>query len=73
MGHSVNLDSAQHAWESMCHLRAAGLRLLAEFTALSLQHLAFLAMCLDTGDMSAAGLPETTGALQWHQDGIGLA
>ena len=59
----VCLDTSQHAWEGMCQLRAAGLRLLAEYTALSLQHLAFLAMCLDMGDMAGAGLPISQGVL----------
>ena len=54
-------DSAQHLWECLCRLRAEGLKLMAEFTALCLQHLAFLAMCLDTGDFAAAGLADAQG------------
>jgi hypothetical protein len=62
MRRTVSFDTSQHAWEGLCQLRAAGLRLLAEYTALSMQHLSFLAMCLDTGDVAAAGLPDGAGA-----------
>lgn len=59
-------DDPQHVWEGLCRLRAEGLKLMAEFTALCLQHLAFLAMCLDTGDFIAAGIADANGARPAH-------
>eukprot|EP00892_Ulva_mutabilis_P012687 jgi/Ulvmu1/9791/UM056_0031.1 len=56
MGAGVSLATHESAWEGLCRLRAEGLKLLAEFTALSVQHVAFLAMCLEGGDAEAAKL-----------------
>lgn len=56
MRDSLSTESPQKAWEGLCRVRAEGLKLLAEFTALSIQHMAFLAMCLEGGDAEAAGL-----------------
>lgn len=62
MHDTVAFDSHQHVWEGLCRLRAEGLKLLAELTALCMQHLAFLAMCLEGGDVTAAGLQCSGGA-----------
>jgi hypothetical protein len=62
MQHAVVFDTSQHVWECLCRLRAEGLKLLAEYTALCIQHLAFLAMCLDTADFAAAGLAHSDSA-----------
>lgn len=56
MRDALSTESAQKAWEGLCRVRAEGLKLMAEFTALSVQHMAFLAMCLEGGDAEAAGL-----------------
>lgn len=63
MSAAVSLASHESAWEGLCRLRAEGLKLLAEFTALSMQHVAFLAMCLEGGDAEAAQLEFSPGAL----------
>lgn len=63
MAAGVSLASHESAWEGLCRLRAEGLKLLAEFTALSVQHAAFLAMCLEGGDAEAARLDFSPGAM----------
>lgn len=63
MRDSLSTESPQKAWEGLCRVRAEGLKLLAEFTALSIQHMAFLAMCLEGGDAEAAGLQFSPGVL----------
>ena len=62
MHDTVAFDSHQHLWEGLCRVRAEGLKLLAEYSALCMQHLAFLAMCLEGGDTTAAGLNCSDGA-----------
>ena len=62
MGVAVSLSTHESAWEGLCRLRAEGLKLLAEFTALSVQHVSFLAMCLEGGDAEAAKLEFSAGA-----------
>jgi hypothetical protein len=62
MRDALSTESPQKAWEGLCRVRAEGLKLLAEFTALSIQHMAFLAMCLEGGDAEAAGLQFLPGA-----------
>jgi hypothetical protein len=62
MRDALSTETPQKAWEGLCRVRAEGLKLLAEFTALSIQHMAFLAMCLEGGDAEAAGLQFLQGA-----------
>lgn len=62
MAAGVSFETHEAAWEGLCRLRAEGLKLLAEFTALSVQHAAFLAMCLEGGDAAAAELDFSAGA-----------
>ena len=65
MRDGLSSESPQKAWEGLCRVRAEGLKLLAEFTALSIQHMAFLAMCLEGGDAVAAGLQFSPGAFSF--------
>jgi hypothetical protein len=57
----ISFTSHQRLWEGLCRLRAEGIKLLAEYTALCMQHLAFLAMCAEGDDMVAAGLHSSKG------------